>query len=42
MTKTEISKNSNIAKILLGETRGYHDWYVRKILSTSNSYKIID
>jgi len=37
-----VSKNSNIAKILSGKTRGYHNWYVQKILSKSYLYKIID
>lgn len=36
----EVKENSNIGKILNGKTRGYHSWYVKKILETRFMYKI--
>jgi hypothetical protein len=39
--KIKVKKDSNIAKILSGKTRGYYDWYVREILSNSSRYEII-
>ena len=29
--KMEIKHNSNIAKILRGETKGYSDWYIKSV-----------
>ena len=40
MNKIKVKANSNVAKILRGETRGYYDWYVRDIMQNSNSYLI--
>ena len=40
--KISVKKNSSIGKILQGKTKGYYSWYVREILTTRNSYKIID
>ena len=40
-SKIQITKESNIAKILSGKTRGYYDWYVRQILQNSDRYEII-
>ena len=37
-----VKSNSNIAKILNGNTRGYHNWYVQSILSNRSIYKIQD
>ena len=39
--KIKVKSNSNIAKILRGETRGYHNWYVRDIMQNSNLYVIV-
>jgi len=36
--KTKVKYNSNIGKILRGETRGYEDWYVREIIQNSDNY----
>ena len=41
ITKIKISKDSNIAKILNGKTRGFQNWYVKKILQNAHSYEII-
>lgn len=40
--KIIVKADSNIANILKGKTRGYHQWYIRHILSNSSSYTIID
>jgi hypothetical protein len=37
-----VKSNSNIAKILAGKTRGYHQWYIRHIFSNRSQYKIQD
>ena len=42
MEKIKVKANSNVAKILRGETRGYYDWYVRDIMQNSNLYLIVD
>ena len=38
--KTKVKYNSNISKILRGETRGFEDWYVKEIMQNSDSYII--
>tara|TARA_R100000935_G_scaffold32482_1_gene53012 strand:+ start:5670 stop:5798 length:129 start_codon:yes stop_codon:yes gene_type:complete len=42
MLRTKVSKDSTIGKILLGKTRGYYDWYVKKILDNKWLYEITD
>ena len=39
---TIIKSTSNIAKILMGQTRGYNNWYVKHVLSNRNIYLIQD
>lgn len=39
--KIKVKADSNVAKILRGETRGYYDWYVRDIMQNSNLYIIV-
>jgi hypothetical protein len=36
----QVHPDSNIAKILGGQTKGYHDWYVRHILSMRSNFII--
>ena len=38
--KIEVEKDSNIAKILNGKTRGYEDYYVRHIFSNRDLYTV--
>ena len=42
MLRLKVSKDSNIGKILSGKTRGYYDWYVKKILDTKWKYEVIN
>ena len=35
-----VKTDSNIAKILMGKTKGYHNWYVQYVLSNRNIYLI--
>ena len=38
--KIEVEKDSNIAKILNGKTRGYEDYYVRYVFSNRDLYTV--
>tara|TARA_R100000781_G_scaffold76185_1_gene47348 strand:+ start:333 stop:590 length:258 start_codon:yes stop_codon:yes gene_type:complete len=38
--KTTVKYNSNISKILRGQTKGYHDWYIKEIMQNSDNYII--
>ena len=42
MLRFKVSKDSTIGKILLGKTRGFHDWYVKKILDNRWKYEVIN
>ena len=42
MLRLKVSKESTIGKILLGKTRGFEDWYVKKILDNKWQYIVID
>ena len=37
----EIKYNSNIAKILRGETKGYNDWYIKSVMQEANRIEYI-
>ena len=41
MKKIKVEEGSNVANILNGKTRGYHNWYVRHIMQNSDLYVII-
>ena len=42
MIRNKVNKDSTIGKILLGKTRGFHDWYVKKILDNRWKYEVIN
>ena len=42
MSKAKVTQNSTIGKILLGNTKGIHNWYVQHILSQRDLYILID
>ena len=42
MLRLKVSKDSAIGKILLGKTKGFEDWYVKKILDTKWKYEVIN
>jgi|TARA_R110000744_G_C19202993_1_gene545168 hypothetical protein len=39
--KIKVEEGSNVANILNGKTRGYHNWYVKHIMQNSDLYVII-
>jgi hypothetical protein len=39
--KIEIKYNSNIAKILRGQTKGYSDWYVKSVMQETERVQYI-
>ena len=42
MDRIKVTQNSTIGKILLGNTKGIHNWYVQHILNQRNLYTLID
>ena len=42
MTRQKVLSNSTIGKILSGNTKGIHNWYVQKILNQKFLYEVIN
>ena len=42
MNRQKVLSNSTIGKILSGNTRGIHNWYVQKILNQKWLYEVTD
>jgi hypothetical protein len=42
MNKTKVTRNSTIGKVLLGNTKGIHNWYCQYIFNNRNLFILID